>query len=77
MFCRFDCAIEPMLGNMRELRMHSPNVSWRNSQHHAGPSADRRADNVPVPIFRPRVVCSRIGIVADGAPPNCKQQPPR
>jgi hypothetical protein len=75
---RFTDAIEPMtLGNMRELGVRSLDVSCWNCQHQAVVSAERWPDQVPVPSFRPRMVCTRCGIVGADARPNWKEQAPR
>jgi hypothetical protein len=51
--------IEPMtLGNMRELGARSLDVSCWNCQHRAVLSVDRWLDDVPVPTFGPRMVCT-------------------
>jgi hypothetical protein len=70
--------IEPMtLGNMRELGVRSLDVSCWNCQHRAVLSADRWPDNVAVPTFGPRMVCTTCGIVGADARPNWQEQPPR
>jgi hypothetical protein len=40
-------------------------------------SADRWADDVPVPTFGPRMVCTKCGIIGADARPNWLEQPPR
>jgi hypothetical protein len=75
---RFDQPIEPMtLGNTRELGVRSLDVSCWNCHHQAVLSADRWSDQVPVPSFGPRMVCTSCGIVGADARPNWKEQPPR
>jgi hypothetical protein len=75
---RFGQPIEPMtLGNMRELGVRSLDVPCWNCQHQAVMSADRWPDDVAVPMFGPRMVCTRCGIVGADARPNWKEQPPR
>jgi hypothetical protein len=67
---RFDQPIEPMtLGNMRELGVRSLDVSCWNCQH--------RPDDVAVPTFGSRMVCTGCGIVGADARPNWTEQPPR
>jgi hypothetical protein len=74
---RFDQPIEPMtLGNMRELGVRSLDVACWNCHHQAVLSADR-SDDVAVPTFGPRMVCTGCGIVGVDAWPNWKEQPPR
>jgi hypothetical protein len=34
-------------------------------------------DNMPVPTFGPRMVCTRCGIIGANAGPNWQEQPPR
>jgi hypothetical protein len=61
---RFSEPIEPMtLGNMRANGVRSPDVSW--------------PDDLPVPSFGPRMVCTRCGIIGADARPNWQEQPPR
>jgi hypothetical protein len=75
---RFDQPIEPMtLGNMRENGVRSPDVSCWNCPHRAVLSADRWPDDVPVPAFGPRMVCTSCGIVGADARPNWQEQPQR
>jgi hypothetical protein len=40
-------------------------------------SADPWSDDVPVPTFGPRMVCTRCGIVGADARPNWREQPAR
>jgi hypothetical protein len=75
---RFDQPIEPMtLGNMRELGVRSLDVSCWNCHHQAVLSADRWPDDLAVPTFGPRMVCTGCGIVGADARPNWKEQPQR
>jgi hypothetical protein len=70
--------IEPMtLRNMRELGVRSLDVSCWNCHRQAVVSADRWPDDVAVPTFGPRMVCTGCGIVGADARPNWKEQPPR
>jgi hypothetical protein len=57
--------------------VRSLDVSCCNCQHQAVLSADRWPDNVAVPAFGPRMVCTPCGIVGADARPNWKEQPPR
>jgi hypothetical protein len=69
---------DPMtLGNMRENGVRSLFVSCWNFHHRAVLSADRWPDDVPVPTFGPRMVCTRCGIIGADARPNCREKPAR
>jgi hypothetical protein len=73
---RFTDPIEPMtLGNMRENGVRSLDVTCWQCHHRAIMSADPWSDDVPVPTFGPRMVCTRCGIVGADARPNWKEQP--
>jgi hypothetical protein len=75
---RFDQPIEPMtIGNMRELGVRALFVSCWNCHHLAALSVDRWSDDVAVPAFGPRMVCTGWGIVGADARPNWKAQPAR
>jgi hypothetical protein len=75
---RFNDTIEPMtLGNMRELGVRSLAVYCWQCHHQAVLSANRWPDDVTVPTFGPRMMCSSCGIVGADARPNWKEQPPR
>jgi hypothetical protein len=63
------------LGNMRELGVRLYASCWI-CQHEAVLSADRWPDDIAVPAFGPRMVCTRLRVRAD-ARPNWKEQPPR
>jgi hypothetical protein len=65
------------LANMRAHGVRSLEVSCWNCHHRAIKSADRWPDNVPVPWFGPRMVCTKCGIVGADARPNWQEQPPR
>jgi hypothetical protein len=61
-----------------------PQAAWPSSDascwqchHRAILSADRWSDDVPVPAFGPRMVCTRCGIIGADARPNWQEQPPR
>jgi hypothetical protein len=58
------------LGNMRANGVRSLDVSCRQCHHRAIMSTDQWADDVPVPTFAPRMVCTRCGIVGNDARPN-------
>jgi hypothetical protein len=66
--------IEPMtLGNMRELGVRSLDVSCWLCHHQAVLSADRWPDDIPVPTFGPRMVCTGCGIIGADARPRCSR----
>jgi hypothetical protein len=63
------------LGNMRANGVPPLDVSCWQCHHRAIMSADPWSDDVPVPTFRPRMVCTRCGIVGADARPNWREQP--
>jgi hypothetical protein len=65
------------LGNMRELGVRSLAVYCWQCHHQTVLSADRWPDEVAVPTFGRRMVCTRCGIVGADARPSWKEQPPR
>jgi hypothetical protein len=65
------------LANMRALGVRSLSVSCWSCHHDAVLGVDAWPDNVPVPSFGPRMVCSSCGIVGADARPNWKDQPSR
>jgi hypothetical protein len=70
--------IEPMtLGNMRANGVRSLDVCCWACHHRAILSADRWSDDVPVPTFGPRMVCTRCRIIGAAARPHWHEQPPR
>jgi hypothetical protein len=69
---------DPMtLGNMRANGVRSLDVSCWQCHHRTILSAAPWSDDVPVPTFGPRMVCTRCGIVGADARPNWQEQPPR
>jgi hypothetical protein len=71
---RFDQPIEPMtLGNMPKLEVRSLFVSCWQCHHQAVLRADRWRDDVALPTFGPRMVCTGCGIVGADARPNWKE----
>jgi hypothetical protein len=75
---RFTDPIEPMtLGNMRANGVRSLDVSCWQCHHRAIMSADPWSDDVPVPTFGPRMVCTRCAIIGADARPYRQEQPPR
>jgi hypothetical protein len=75
---RFNEPVRPMtLGNMRANGVHSLAASCRLCHHEAIISAAPWPDDVPVPTFGPRMVCTRCGIVGADARPNWREQPAR
>ena len=70
--------IIPMtLGNMRENGVRSLAVSCSLCHHRAVVDAAAWPDDVPVPTFGPRMVCTRCGNVGADARPNWREQPKR
>jgi len=65
------------LGSMRSQGMRSLSVSCRLSHYGAVLAVDRWPDDVPVPSFGPRMVCTGCGIVGAGARPNWTERPGR
>ena len=61
------------LGNMRELGVRSLAVTCELCHHEAVLPADDWPDAVLVREFRPRMVCSRCGIVGADARPNWRE----
>ena len=75
---RFNEPIEPMtLGNMRANGVRSLAVSCHLCHHEAIISAAPWPDDVPVPMFGPRMVCTKCGVIGADARPNWQEQPPR
>ena len=71
---RLDYVIEPMtLGNMREQGVRSLDVTCLNCRHEAILSAERWPDDIPVPAFGPRMVCTGCGIIGADARPNWRE----
>ena len=67
-------AFAPMtLGNMREHGVLSLAVTCEICHHEAVLPADRWPDEVLVSTFRPRMVCTRCGIVGADARPNWQE----
>jgi hypothetical protein len=72
---RLNEPIEPMtLGNMRANGVRSLDVSCWQCHHRAIMSAVPCPDDVPVPTFGPRMVCTEH---RRRARPNWQEQPPR
>ena len=57
--------------------VRSLDVSCWQCHHRAILSADPWSDDMPVPTFGPRMVCTRCGIIGADARPNWQEQPPR
>jgi hypothetical protein len=53
----------PTLGNMRANGVRSLAVSCHLCHHEAVLSADSWPDDMPMPAFGPRMVCTRCGII--------------
>jgi hypothetical protein len=65
------------LGNMRAQGVRSLSVSCGLCHHHAVLAVDCWLDDVPVPSFGPRMVCTGCGIVGADARPNWLERPER
>ena len=67
------------LGNMRGLGVRGLMVHCLNPRclHQERLDVDGYADDVPVPWFGPRMVCTKCGMVGADARPNWKEQAPR
>jgi hypothetical protein len=65
------------LGNMRGLGVRSLAASCELCHHAAVLSAEPWPDDVPVPTFGPRLVCTRCGIIGADARPNWREQAER
>jgi hypothetical protein len=65
------------LGNMRANGVRSLDVCCWLCHHRAILSADPWPDHVPVPMFGPRMVCTRCGIIGAEARPDSQEQPGR
>jgi hypothetical protein len=75
---RMNEPIEPMtLGNMRANGVRSLDVCCWVCHHRTIMSADPWSDEVSVPSFGPRMVCTNCGTVGADARPNRQEQPPR
>ncbi len=61
------------LGNMRSLGVRSLAISCALCHHEATLPVDQYGDKLPVPIFGPRMVCTRCGIVGADARPNWRE----
>lgn len=58
------------LGNMRQNGVRSLSVSCLSCHHDSIVNMDRWPDDVPVPSFGPKMVCSKCGMVGADARPN-------
>ena len=72
---RYSEPILPMtLRNMRATGVYSLAVSCHLCHHEAIFRAAPWPNDVPVPTFGPRMVCTRFGIIGADARPNWKEQ---
>jgi hypothetical protein len=65
------------LGNMRAHGVRSLAVSCLICRHQAVLSVEPWPDEITVPSFGPRMVCTGCGIIGADARPNWKEQAPR
>jgi hypothetical protein len=72
---RINDPIEPMtLGNMRANGVRSLDVCCWVCRHRTILSADRWSDDVPVPTFGPRMVCTKCGTIGADVRPNWQER---
>jgi hypothetical protein len=64
----------PTLGNMRANGVRSLSVYCLVCHHQAVLSADAWPDDLPLPWFDPRMVCTSCGIIGAYARPNRKER---
>jgi hypothetical protein len=62
------------LDNMRENGVRSLFVSGWQCHHQVVLSADNWPDDIPVPAFGPRMVCTKCGMVGADGRPNWKKR---
>jgi hypothetical protein len=65
------------LGNMRSLGVRSLAVTCELCHRAAVVDIEALPDDVPVPVFGPRMVCTRCGIIGADARPNWREQAQR
>ncbi len=67
--------VQPMtLGNMRANGVRSLLVYCFACHHEALLGAEHHPDDVPVPSFAPRMVCTRCGMIGADARPNWSEK---
>ena len=66
------------LGNMRALGVRglAGYCLNPNCRHQTVVSVDDYPDDMPVPAFRERMVCTKCGMIGADVRPNWKEQPP-
>jgi hypothetical protein len=62
------------LGNMRANGVRRLDVSCRQCHHSSVLNVDQYGDDVPVPSFGPRMVCTYCGTIGGDARPNWPDQ---
>jgi len=65
------------LANMRAQGVRSLWGVCELCHHEAVVNVDRHGDAVPVPVFGPRMVCTRCGIIGAHARPNWQERQPQ
>ncbi len=65
------------LANMRANGARSLAIRCELCHHEAVLNVDAFGDDVPVPTFGPRMVCTSCGIIGAGARPNWRERPER
>jgi hypothetical protein len=63
------------LGNMRQNGVRRLAVSCSNCRHSAVVDVDGFSDDIPVPSFGPRMLCTYCGVVSCDARPNWSDAP--
>src|SRR5262245_4830109 len=63
------------LGDIRANGIRCLDVSCWNCHHNIALNVDAYGDDVPVPWFGPRMVCTRCGIIGADARPNWRERP--
>ena len=63
---------------MRSIGVRAPMLFCLNPncRHQERIDVSGYADDVPVPYFGPRIVCTQCGLIGADARPNWKEQPP-
>ena len=64
------------LGNMRSLGVHARSVRCLRCHHEATLDVETYADDVAVPSFEPRMVCTTCGAFDADARPNWNERAP-
>jgi hypothetical protein len=72
---RLNESIEPMtLANMRENGVRSLSVTCWQCHHERVINADQWPDEIEVPSFGPKMVCTKCGTIGADARPNWRER---